>query len=144
MATREQVAEALLAAVKAVGYFKQTGRRARAPAAIGPDQSPACFLVVSDEQIVAESPAKPPRRTLLFTAFVYNDIGADPNAYPETALNNAMEALERALAPDNDTLRACTLGGLVFAALLRGRVRRAPAELTGKALALVPIEVVIP
>lgn len=144
MATREQIAAALLAAVKAQGYFVTTGRRARDPSTVGPSESPACFLVVSHEKIQSEPGARPPLRTLSFTAFVYNDIGVAPNAYPETALNAAMEALEAALAPDNPAAKTCTLGGLVYAALLRGDVHRAPAELTGKALALVPIDVILP
>ena len=144
MATREQVANALLAAVQATGFFTTTGRRARDPRTIGPEDSPACFLVISEEEIVAQPNANPSRRTLKFTAFVYNDIGNDPNAYPETALNAATDALEQALVADSDRTRTCTLGGLVFAALIRGQVRRAPAEITGKALALVPIEVVLP
>ena len=143
MATREQVAAALLAAVQAGGYFTTTGRRASDPATIGPAQSPACFLVVSSEKI-ENKPAGPSKRTLTFTAFVYNDVGAAPNAYPETALNNAMEALESALKNDNPASGLCTLGGLVFAVLIRGEVHRAPAELTGKALALVPIDVILP
>ena len=143
MATREAVATALLAAVHAGGYFTVTGRRARDPAAVGPAQSPACFLVVSSEKI-ERRPAAPAKRMLTFTAFVYNDVGAAPNAIPETALNNAMEALESALAPDNPATGLCTLGGLVFAVLIRGDVHRAPAELTGKALALVPIDVILP
>lgn len=144
MATREAIAEALLAKVRTQGFFAATGRRARDPATVGPAQSPACFLVISGERVVNAGGPSPPVRTLTFTAFVYNDIGALPNVFPETALNNAMEALEAALAPDDAVRRVCTLGGLVASALLRGEVHRAPAELTGKALALVPIDVILP
>ncbi len=144
MATREAVLDALLAKVQALGYFVSTGRRARDPATIGPAQSPACFLVVSSEEIARPSQNLSAIRTLTVSAFLYNDIGAAPNLYPETALNNAMEQLEAALAPDNPRTQFCTLGGLVYAAYLKGTVHRAPAELTGKALAIVPIEIMLP
>jgi hypothetical protein len=144
MATREAVLSALLARVQALNYFAATGRRARDPSAIGPSQSPACFLVVQAENFVRPKDNLPPIRTLTVWAFLYNDVGADPNAIPEEGLNLATEQLEVALAPDNPRTGLCTLGGLVFAALLKGKAERAPAELTGKALAIVPIEVILP
>jgi hypothetical protein len=140
--TREQALAALLAAVTAQGYFTTTGRRARDPSVIGPLLSPACFLVRSGETLERKSPNLV-IRTLHVSAFVYNDVGAAPNAIPETVLNNAMEALEAALAPAQPG-GLCTLGGLVYAAYLKGEVHTAPAELTGKALAIVPIEIVLP
>lgn len=142
--TREAALTALLAAIQATGYFTATGRRARDPSSVGTGQSPACFLVRSGEDIRRDTSAKPAIRILKVHAFVYNDVGAEPNAIPETALNNAMEALESALAIDNHALNTCTLGGLVYAAYLRGEVITAPAELTGKAMQIVPIEIVLP
>ena len=141
--TREAIANALIAAIQARGFFTATGRRARDPSTITPALSPACFTVLSSEKIV-RTIGSPPKRILTFTAFIYNDIGNALNSYPETALNNAMEALEAAFAPDNASSNTCTLGGLVYAVLLRGDIHRAPAELTGKALALVPIDVILP
>jgi len=143
MATRETILAALLAAVQATGYFVSTGRRARDPAAIGPAQSPACFLVCSGETFKRPSPNLPAIRTLRVAAFLYNDVGANANAVPESALNAAVEALEAALAPDRPN-GYCTLGGLVTAAYLNGEEHRAPAEMTGKALAVVPIDVLMP
>ena len=144
MPTREAVATALLAKIVATGAFAAHGRRARDPAAIGPGDSPACFLVISGEDFVRVAPNLPAKRRLKFAAFIYNDVGVAPNAIPETGLNVATEALEAALVPDNPATGFCTLGGLVFSAMLIGEARRAPAELTGKALAVVPIEVIVP
>ena len=144
MATREAVLSALLAAVEAQSFFATTGRRARDPSVIVPTLSPACFLVRSGETVRRNSPSAPRITTIHVSAFVYNDVGAEPNAIPETALNNAMEALEAALAIDNQAAQTCTLGGLVYAAFLRGEVHTAPAELTGKALAIVPIDIILP
>ena len=142
--TREQALAALLAAVQARNYFVATGRRARDPSVIGPTLSPACFLVRSGETIVRASPSKPRVATIHVSAFVYGDVGPAANAIPETALNNAMEALEAALAIDDFARQTCTLGGLVYAAFLRGEVHTAPAELTGKAMAIVPIDIILP
>ena len=143
MPTREDAMTALLSAIQAQGFFVTTGRRARDPGAIGPAQSPACFVVVESETII-NPPIGSAKRSLKVTAFVYNDVGNNLNAIPETALNNGVDALEAALAVDNFADGRCTLGGVVFAALVRGEVHRAPAELTGKALALVPIELILP
>jgi hypothetical protein len=144
MATREQILDALLANIAAQNYFVLKSRRMSDPRKLGPDKTPACFLVVSSEEYVRPSPNLPPKRKLKVGAFIYNDVGPELNAIPEAALNNAMEVLEAAVAPDNARTQFCTLGGLVFAAYLNGEVRRAPAELTGKALAIAPIEIILP
>ena len=41
----------------------------------------------------------PPRRTITAELWVYTDVGKDPNANPEQALNDIIDAVEAALAP---------------------------------------------
>lgn len=143
MATREQAMTALLALVQSSASFAVSGRRNRSPDAIGPAQSPAVFLIESADDYQT-NPVGPDRRTMTVKAFYYNDVGDDETAIPSTAINNAIEALEALLAPTPGQRGSFTLGGLVFSCRIDGQIKRAPGEVTGKSMAVVPIKIVLP
>ena len=143
MATREQVMTALLALVRSTGDFVTVSRRNRDPNSIGPDQSPALFLLEDSEQYAVTSIAMPPIRHLIVSAIFYNDGGADQNVIPATPINNALDALDAALQPTNPTYRF-TLGGLVESVMIDGEVKKAPGDKTGKSMAIVPLRVILP
>jgi len=142
MATREAVMQALLAVVQGTASYQTSGRRLRAPESITPAQSPAVFLVESGDEYAFDAP-RPRRLTLNVKAFFYNNVGDDDTVIPSTLINNALDALDAALAGDVPT-GLCTLGGLVYSCRLSGEGKRASGELTGQALAVVPIKIVFP
>ena len=144
MATREAILEALLAVIASSGDFALTGRRNRAPETIGPSLSPAVFLVKALESWRRPSPSLPPIRTMTAKAFFYNDVGNDPNAIPEDVINNALDALDALLQPDNPVTGRFTLGGLVYSCMISGEAKFSAGEITGKSLGVVPIEIILP
>ena len=140
-ASRESILNAVLAKIAATGNFVTIGRRNRGSNAIGPAQSPALFLLGDSERY--ETTIKFPRKLVLVQKLVYlNDVGSDPTLIPETAINNALDALDTLLVPDYDG--RCTLGGLVYSALIKGAVKKAPGDATGKSIAIVPLELMLP
>ncbi len=141
--TREAAYVALLDLLTATGDFKSVSRRNRDTEGIGPDESPALFLVEISEHYTSISPAMPPKRCLKVWACFYNDVGPDLNATPTTLINNALDALDAALKPDPATGRT-TLGGLVYSLTRDGDVAKAPGDKEGKALAIVPLEITLP
>jgi len=143
-ATREQILDALLAALSACAPFKLTSRRDRAPESIGPDQSPALFLLETGERYERPTPINPPKRTLLVDAVFYNDAGADPNAIPLAVINAALDALDDALASDNALVGRFTIGGRVYSCMIDGAVKKFPGAKTGKAGAIVPLAILLP
>jgi hypothetical protein len=56
----------------------------------------------------------------------------------------ALDRLDQALAPDNLLTGRCTLGGMVYSCIMDGDVEKAPGDVTGKSLAVVPISIVLP
>ena len=143
MIRREAIYVALLDLLTTTGSFKVVSRRNRAPETIGPDLSPALFLLEKGETYHVISPGMPTKRCLRVAACFYNDVGSDLNATPTTVVNDALDALDRALTPDVATGRM-TLGGLVYSVKITGDTEGSPGDREGKAVAIVPIEIVLP
>lgn len=144
--TREQIVSALLQKFAASGAFKTVGRRNRDPNESVPiDQLPMLMLVKKAEKFDRPSPNLPPKRTLNFIAFVYTGVEMeDENAIPEAPLNDCMDAIEAALAPDDRATNRCTLGGLVFSAMIEGESVVGQDANSGKSVQVVPISILIP
>jgi hypothetical protein len=143
MTTREDIANALLARLTSGGAFVMSGRRLLGPESIPQAQTPALFLLDSDELYESQARNLPSKRMLGFDAVVYVDVGADVNAVPATPLNNALDAIDAALKPDSG-LGFVTLAGKAYSVKIVGVIEKAPGDVTGKGLAFVPIEVFIP
>lgn len=144
MATREDIMTALLARLAGAWPFAMTGRRNRSPETFTAANSPALILVEHMERYEVESPSLPPKRALDVLALVYCDIGQDENAIPATVLNNILDGFDAALAPDSHGHGRCTLGGRVHSCRIDGEIERSSGDMTGKAMAVVPIRIHIP
>ena len=143
MASRESIMAALLA--KLAPSFVTATRRRQPPEKLTPALCPALFLIDLEGNALRPAPNLPPVRSLMALAILYNDVGgADMNVIPVTAINNALDALDAALASDNPSTGRCTLGGLVYSALIDGKTEIDPGDLTGKATAIVPIKIILP
>ena len=144
MVSREQVMAALLAMLSATGDFVTISRRNRAPESITPALSPALFLVEDSEQVERVSPLMPPVRSLIVTAIFYNDAGNDPNTIPASAINNALDNLDAALAAVDPGTGRFTLGGIVYSVIRDGEMIKSPGDITGKSVAIVPLKIILP
>ena len=146
MATREAAIGALFTRLCGAYAFTQTTRRLASPETIAAPGEPALALVPRPvgETYRVVAPNLPPRRTLALFAIVYVDAGADPNAIPETLLNPIRDAIDAALVADDPITGRCTLGGLVYSVRIEGDVEGSPGEKTGKGLAVIPIDIVLP
>jgi hypothetical protein len=145
---------AQLAGITASGVpLKAYGRRLRDPENVTSDQRPALFLVEHMDQWERPSPSEPAIRKLTAWAVLYTDtasVTGDPASplneqlIPSTQINQFIESIETALAPDNPVLGRFTLGGLVYSCMLKGDGIRAAGDITGKSLCALPIEIIIP
>lgn len=121
--------------------FLTTGRRLKRWNQV--TSQPALFLRSEDEE--SEWPAAPMQSlTLRVEAYVYSNLGQDPDAVPETMLNNLLDAIDAAMAPDNPMTHLFTLGGLVAWCRIVGRVIKDTGDADGQAIARVPIEILVP
>ncbi len=145
MTTREDAINALLAVLAPAGSgYKSIGRRNAAPENFTPETTPALMLLCHSDEYMRPSPSVPPKRKMVVLAIIYVDSGTDANAVPDTTINGLLDAIDAALVPDNQALGRCTLGGRVYSAMIDGNVERAPGDVTGKSLAIVPIKIEIP
>ena len=140
---RETVYQKLLDVLTTTGDFKLVSRRNRAPEQIGPELSPALFLFEAGETYHEQAPGLPVKRCLQVLACFYNDVGSDLNACPTTAINNALDALDAILTVSPAT-GPKTLGGLVYSLKQNGRTEGSPGDREGKAVAIVPLEIILP
>jgi hypothetical protein len=141
---RETAVQALLNKLTGLGVFTNIGRRNTSPETIASPGNPALLLLTHHENYVRAEYAQPPKRTLTVLACVYIDTGTDENAVPDTVLNTLQDAIDGALVADDRSTGRCTLGGAVFSAHIKGEVIRAPGDKTGKGLAVIPIDLILP
>jgi hypothetical protein len=142
--TREQATNAVLQKLVATGAFNMIGRRNRDPESIPTNETPALFVLNHSETNLRPRPNTPPIRTLHIRVVVYTDAGGSESAVPSSTIAALLEIVDAAFAPDDVSSNRCTLGGLVYSAIVQGETIEAPGDVTGKGLAIVPIEVIIP
>lgn len=144
-ASREQIVAALFKLLASSSEFVTTGRRNTNPEGLDPTQTPALFLVEdTDKWDRASGFNSFAKREMRLYAIVYNDVGPQASAVPNTIINNALDAIETALQPDDIVNGTMTLGGLVLSVTLDGETQRSSGDTTGKALAVVPIRILFP
>jgi hypothetical protein len=142
--TRKQISDALLARVVGTGAFVTTGKRNRDPESIPTASMPAAFVVKGSETNLHASRSLPNQRVLNFWIIIYTDAGGSETAVPMDMVDALLESIDAALVPDDPLTNACTLGGLAFSCRIKGETKHAPADVTGKGLALIPVEVIMP
>lgn len=147
MATREQILTTLFELLQTAGEFKSVGRRLVAPENITPALSPALFLVSHSDLYKRDIIAAPPKRDLYATAVIYNDVGTGEeavNLIPETAINNAIDAMDGMFKGEDALHKFNTLGGLVYACFIEGEILRGSGDVNGKSSAYIPIRIILP
>ncbi len=138
MSTREQVFAALFALAQTAANVKTASRRAKHWDDCKDVEFP-CLFQMEKGQSYANVVAQPAIKTYEADLYVYTYTGNDPNKTPSIQLNNIVDAIEAALAPDSATLRQ-TLGGLALRAWISGSILTSEGTLGSKAVAIIPIK----
>ena len=140
--TRETIIAALFDLALTAATFNSSGRRLQLWSKVA--SFPALFVQSTGTHYPPRDVrGLPPKRTISAELWVYTDVGKDPNANPEAALNDIVDAIEVALAP-NVLTGVQTLGGLVSHCWIEGEVEQFPGVLDGIAKAIIPVEILIP
>lgn len=139
-ATREQVFTALFNLVSTSASFATASRRLKLWTDLGSGDKPAIFVAERGDNYVRHGgDAMPAIVTYEADIFIYTDAGKDQGIVPATALNNLLDAVDAALAP-NWTGRQ-TLGGLVSHCWIEGKIMKDPGDLDGDGLAIIPVKI---
>jgi hypothetical protein len=140
--SRETIIEALFSLALTAATFNTSGRRLLLWSKVA--SFPALFVQSTGTHYPPrEARALPPKRTITAELWVYTDAGKDPNANPEQGLNDIIDAIETALAP-NIVSNVQTLGGLVSHAWIEGEIEQFPGVLDGIAKAIIPVKILVP
>ena len=139
---REEIITALFNLALTAAMFNTSGRRLQLWSKVA--SFPALFVQSTGTHYPpCDVRGLPPKRMITAELWVYTDVGKDPNANPEQALNDIIDAIEIALAP-NIISGVQTLGGLVSHAWIEGAVEQFPGVLDGVAKAIIPVKILIP
>lgn len=146
---REVVAQTLFDRV--VGQCKANGltlvtssRKLVSFANVDAAQMPALYQTQKPETQERSTLGLPAKRTMHFELWLYVSDAQEDSVVPATQLNDTVDAIEMAIAPDAVT-QASTLGGLVASARIDGSVEMYEnATADGKSIAVVPIAVLLP
>jgi hypothetical protein len=139
--TLNQPANGNANAVTLQGGFLTTGRRLLPWNRVS--EKPALFLRGDDEEVEYRE-TQLQMLTIRAEIWIYSDAGQDPDQAPETALNNLLDAVQDAFAPDMPGTRQFTLGGLVYWARIAGRIMKSVGDLDGQAIAVADVEIIVP
>jgi hypothetical protein len=140
---REAIYQALFNLVRNAATFKTASRRVKLWMDVNASDRPAVFVAQRGESYVRNSEAVPQKVTLKAEIILYTDAGKDPKTTPATELNNLIDAIDAALAP-NPVTGVQTLGGLVSHCWIEGDVMTDPGDLDGDGMAVIPVRILIP
>ena len=143
--SREAAFSALFAAVSAAYPWGLASRRMKLWSEVPPALRPALFQLESGPETYQWTSPATPRRTLEAKLFLYFD-ARDPATPGATAINEALDAIDAALAPAGVDLAngRQTLGGAVYDCKITGVPVRDTGDLDGDGLAVVSVALVLP
>ena len=141
MPTREQVMSALVTRLSS-SSFVTVSRRNRGVESLPQSATPALMVVGHKEAFDRAAVSLPAKIILHVLAIIYVDVGTDENAVPDSVLNPLLDTLSASLVPDSPQTGRCTLNGLVQSVMIDGEIEKAPGDITGKGLAVVPIQII--
>ncbi|MEC4591616.1 hypothetical protein VPG91_11510 [Nitrospirillum amazonense] len=138
---REDIYSALFARLTAAAPFATASRRLRLWNDLSPTQQPALFLVLRGEESTRAGTM--PRHRVLRVDIVLYAQAPDDDTAGAVVLNPLLDAVEGALQPPpgQDKL---TLGGLVFDCWIEGKTTTDEGALGSQAVAIVPVNILIP
>ena len=140
---RESIIAALFNLVSGAAAFNTASRRLQLWSSLSSSDKPAVFLYERGDVYTRASEAVPESVTMNLDVYVYTDAGKDQSAVPATALNNLIDAIDTALAPDRLS-GLQTLSGLVSHCWIEGKVMKDAGDLDGDGVAVIPVKILVP
>ena len=136
--------DAALALVSGVtwsgGGFVESGRRLKQ---FDQAQQPSIFQVEPDEDFNAKSDGLLTKRTLSVMWVIYHAAGNDQSIEPARYTSDLIDALTAAI-PNRLPGTRQTLGGLVHAIFIDGKIRKFEGDLDGQTIITVPVTIILP
>ncbi len=139
---RESIITALFALVSAAAPFATASRRLQLWSSVAAADKPAVFLCERSEIYTHASEAVPATVTLNVDIYIYIDAGKDQSVFPISTLNQLIDAVDLALAP-NPLTGLQTLGGLASHCWIEGKIMKDAGDLDGDGVAIIPLKILV-
>lgn len=140
---RESIITALFNLVSNAAAFNTASRRLQLWSSVASTDKPALFMCERGETYTRAGEAVPESVTLNVDLYIYTDAGKEQSAVPATVLNNLIDAIDAALAP-NYLTGLQTLGGLVSHCWIEGKLMKDAGDLDGDGVAVIPVRILVP
>jgi hypothetical protein len=139
---RESISAALfklLQAIQTTPAVTTFSRRYVDSTSLGGANLPAVVLLVKSEDAIRKGMGIPIEWKVTAGVFVFVST-TDTDTEPDMVMNNILDAIEAAVAPDKGSGYQ-TLGGLVVNCRINGTIERDPGFMSGVGAAAIPIEI---
>lgn len=133
---REAIYQALFNKVSSVEGIITADRKLKHFSDVPPSEQPALFQTQFGED-VTKTVNMPYRHELRAELYIYCNTSGDPTELPCTQLNNLIDAVTEALKPDWTGYQ--TLDGLVFNAVISGKIETDEGLLGDQSFAIIPV-----
>ncbi len=140
---REEIHAALFALLEDCAEFVTVSRKLRHWADVDANEQPALFLAQGNDADEVLARGTPGRLTIQFDVYLYVNTSADPEIPPSQLLNGLIDVVKSAIAPTPGT-DVQTLGGLCHRCSVAGATQTDEGTLGEQAVAIIPIEIVVP
>lgn len=137
---REPIFAALAARLGTLPGVVTFSRRLRHWNDVAAVEQPAVFLAQGAQNATTDT-GLPTIWTLSADLYVY--VRTDGGQDPGPILNQVLDAIDAALAPDNDVAGRQTLGGLVHYCRIEGAIETDEGTLGDQAVAIIPISILV-
>jgi hypothetical protein len=112
-------------------------------------ERPALFMLEDDQDAIRPRAGMPPRRLLMrvqFLIYAWSGGQTTEGGVPASVIQPLIDAVDDALNPGPLPLgiQQQTLGGLAYDAFVSGRIQVIPGYRDGQALAVIPVQVLVP
>ena len=142
MIQREPIYRALASLLEAVPGIKNFSRKLLHWSDVPAIEQPALFMACSNQSVVISGRGMPAKHHLPVKLYLYACTAEDAKISPSEILNPLLDAIEAALAPIGEETQ--TLGGLVSHCWIEGSIETDEGVLGTQAMAIVPIDILVP
>lgn len=141
--SRNQIVGALFNLLKSSAAYQTASRKVKIWSDVPPEMRPALFLMDHGETRKQTAVGTPSETTIECTVLIYTFVAQIDDPPPAAILDDLLDALDLAIAPDAVTNKQ-TLGGLCNHCWVEGRTMKTPGDLDGDGIAIVPIKILVP
>lgn len=107
-------------------------------------EQPALFLRHTEDDDEYRATMALSQTEMSAEIWIYSQAGSDPDAAPDTTLNNLCRCVRGVFKPDNPSTRTYTIGGAALWCRIEGKSRYEPGDIGKQSIALLPVRILLP